>query len=168
MAEFDMRMARAREMNAGKADAYSAGLLTREESYYFRAWSAYQLDLVRAIQREGFPDVVEWPDEPPPYEVVSAPVMDAYNERMQKAATFIDGKADAYAAGTLSAEERHNYQAWSEYAKQCTAALDRDIYPTPVVWPAEPEPYKEPPQPAPIPPSAPTTDPAPEAPTDPA
>ncbi|MBR8055661.1 tail fiber assembly protein [Burkholderia vietnamiensis] len=164
MAEFDMRMAHARQMNAGKADAYSAGLLTREESYYFRAWSAYQLDLVRSIQRDGFPDVVEWPAEPPAYDVVIAPVMTSYAERMKKAAAFTDGKADAYAAGTLSVEERHNYQAWSEYAKQCTAALDRDLYPSPVAWPAEPEPYTAPPEPNPVPPSDPATEPAPDAP----
>ncbi len=101
MAEFDVRMAHARAMNAGRADAYSAGLLSREEAYYFRAWSTYQLDLVRAIQREGFPDAVSWPDEPASFEVASAPAMAEFDARMAKAATFTDGKAEAYAAHTL-------------------------------------------------------------------
>ena len=141
MAEFDLRMAHARTMNAGKADAYSAGLLSREDAYYFRAWSTYQLDLVRAIQRDGFPDVVSWPDEPASFEVASAPAMAEFDARMAKAATFTDGRADAYAAQALSPEDRYNYQAWTGYAEQLRRALDRDTFPTAVVWPDEPAPY---------------------------
>ncbi|MDR6469547.1 hypothetical protein J2777_003275 [Paraburkholderia graminis] len=164
MAEFDMRMTHARTMNAGKADAYAAGLLSREEAYYFRAWSAYQLDLVRAIQREGFPDAVSWPDEPVPYEVASAPAMAEYEARMTKAATFTDGKAEAYAARTLSAEDYFNYQAWTAYAEQCTRALDRDTFPSAVVWPDEPAAYT-PPIELPV---TPPTQSAPDTPADPA
>jgi hypothetical protein len=166
MGEFDVRMSHARAMNAGKADAYAAGLLSRAEAYYFRAWSAYQLDLVRAIQHEGFPDAVSWPNEPTPFEVASAPAMAEYETRMAKAATFIDGKADAYAARTLTPEEHYNFQAWSAYAEQCTRALDRDTFPRAVVWPDEPPAYVPPVYPAPVLPEG--TEPAPETPADPA
>jgi hypothetical protein len=164
MAEFDMRMTHARTMNAGKADAYAAGLLSREEAYYFRAWSAYQLGLVRAIEQAGFPDVVSWPDEPASYEMASAPAMAEYEVRMAKAATFTDGKAEAYAARTLSAEDYFNYQAWTAYADQCTRALDRETFPNAVAWPDEPEAYT-PPVELPV---APPTESAPEAPAEPA
>jgi len=168
MAEFDVRMAHARAMNAGRADAYSAGLLSREEAYYFRAWSTYQLDLVRAIQREGFPDAVSWPDEPASFEVASAPAMAEFDARMAKAATFTDGKAEAYAAHTLAAEAYYNYQAWSAYAEQCKRVLDRETFPNAVVWPDEPPAYTPPASPIPIGPSEPQTEPAPETPADPA
>jgi len=168
MAEFDVRMAHARAMNAGRADAYSAGLLSREEAYYFRAWSTYQLDLVRAIQREGFPDAVSWPDEPASFEVASAPAMAEFDARMAKAATFTDGKAEAYAAHTLAAEAYYNYQAWSAYAEQCKRVLDRETFPNAVVWPDEPPAYTPPASPIPIGPSEPQTEPAPETPAEPA
>ncbi|BCB23195.1 tail fiber assembly [Burkholderia phage FLC5] len=167
MAEFDMRMTKARTMNAGKADAYAAGLLSREEAYYFRAWSAYQLGLVRSIQHEGFPDAVSWPDEPASYEVASAPAMAEYEARMAKAATFTDGKAEAYAARTLPAEDHYNYQAWSAYAEQCTRALDRDTFPSAVVWPDEPPAYVPLANPLPALPDT-GNEPAPETPADPA
>jgi hypothetical protein len=168
MAEFDVRMSNARTMNAGKADAYAAGLLSREEAYYFRAWSAYQLGLVRAIQREGFPDAVSWPDEPVPYEVASAPAMAEYEARMTKAATFTDGKAEAYAARTLPAEDHYNYQAWTAYAELCTRALDRDTFPAAVVWPDEPTTYTPPLDLPVIPPGDAQPETAPETPADPA
>ncbi|AXE93972.1 tail fiber assembly protein [Paraburkholderia terricola] len=167
MADFDVRMAHARAMNAGKADAYAAGLLSREEAYYFRAWSAYQLDLVRAIQREGFPDAVSWPAEPASFEVASGPAMAEFDARMAKAKAFTDGKADADAAGELSAEDHYNYQAWSLYQIELTAAINRETFPAAVTWPAEPAPYTPPPA---IPPIAtePGNEPAPETPADPA
>jgi Caudovirales tail fibre assembly protein, lambda gpK len=168
MAEFDVRMAHARTMNAGKADAYSAGLLSREEAYYFRAWSAYQLDLVRAIQREGFPDAVSWPDEPASFKVASAPAMAEYEACIAKAATFTDGNAEGYAAHTLTAEAYYNYQAWTAYAGQCARVLDRETFPHAVVWPDEPPAYAPPVTPAPIEPDDPQTEPEPETPADPA
>jgi hypothetical protein len=64
MAEFERRMTLARAKNAGKADAYAAGLLSEVEIDRFRLWSAYQLALVRAIEQDGFPDAVVWPTEP--------------------------------------------------------------------------------------------------------
>jgi hypothetical protein len=167
MAEFDMRMTRARAENTGKADALAAGLLTREQAYYFRAWSTYQLDLVRAIQSEGFPDAVQWPSDPVPFEEASAPAMKEYELRIAKASTFTDGKAEAYAARTLSDEDRYNYQAWTAYAELCTRALDRETFPLAVVWPDEPAPYVPPPSPTPVADGT-QTEPAPEAPADPA
>ncbi|KVD05128.1 phage tail protein [Burkholderia ubonensis] len=67
MAEFNRLMGVARSENAGKADAYSAGLLNDEGIYYFKAWSAYQMALVAAIEVDTFPDGVKWPDMPAPY-----------------------------------------------------------------------------------------------------
>ncbi|KWD80422.1 tail fiber assembly protein [Burkholderia ubonensis] len=67
MAEFNRLMGVARSENAGKADAYAAGLLDDEGIYYFKAWSAYQMALVGAIQDDTFPDAVKWPEMPAPY-----------------------------------------------------------------------------------------------------
>ncbi|MEM4986250.1 tail fiber assembly protein [Collimonas sp. H4R21] len=64
MVEFERRMTLARAKNAGRADAYAAGLLSEVEIDHFRLWSAYQLALVRAIEQDGFPDAVVWPTEP--------------------------------------------------------------------------------------------------------
>lgn len=156
MAEFDARMTRAREMNAGKADALAAGLLSPEEAYYFRAWSTYQLDLVRAIQRDGFPDVVTWPADPVPFEVAMAPVMAEFEVRMAKATSYTDGKVDAYAARTLPPRESYEYRVWSEYASTLCTMIESD--PLPISnWPADPQPFPEPP---PEPPEASPADPA--------
>ncbi|NML31779.1 tail fiber assembly protein [Paraburkholderia antibiotica] len=67
MAEFDRRMAKARSENAGKADAIAAGLLDDEQVYYFKAWAAYQMALVRAIENAASPDDIQWPDTPAPW-----------------------------------------------------------------------------------------------------
>ncbi|CAJ9165133.1 phage tail fiber assembly protein [Burkholderia pseudomallei] len=67
MAEFERRLAIARRENLGKADAYAAGQLDDEQTYYFKAWSAYQMALVAAIQADTFPDAIEWPATPAPY-----------------------------------------------------------------------------------------------------
>jgi hypothetical protein len=138
MAEFDRRMARAREANSGKSDAYAAGLLSREEAYYFRAWSKYQLDLVRVVQRPDFPASVDWPADPIDYETASAPAMAEYAARIAKAEAFMDGKADDYAEGKLSEVDAYNYRSWSDYADVCTRALDRETFPFDVKWPDEP------------------------------
>ncbi|WP_153075776.1 tail fiber assembly protein [Paraburkholderia bonniea] len=77
MTEFELRLDRARKQNAGKADAFAAGLLSDEEIYYFKAWASYQMALVAAIEKSTFPDAVDWPDTPaayaPPPPVVDAP-----------------------------------------------------------------------------------------------
>jgi hypothetical protein len=67
MAEFSRLMAVARRQTTGKADAYAAGLLDDEQIYTFKAWSAYQMALVSAIEHESFPDVVDWPPMPAQY-----------------------------------------------------------------------------------------------------
>jgi hypothetical protein len=79
MAEFERLMDIARRANAGKADAYAAGLLDDEGIYYFKAWSAYQMALVAAISSDGFPENVAWPEPPAPYvpTPVDAPAPDA-------------------------------------------------------------------------------------------
>ena len=64
MAEFDQLMALARAKNAGKADGYAAGLLSPTEAAIFKAWSNYQLDLVRVINAPDFPAVRNWPEQP--------------------------------------------------------------------------------------------------------
>ncbi|KVN10539.1 phage tail protein [Burkholderia stagnalis] len=145
MAEFEARMTHARTRNAGKADAYAASLLSREEVYYFRAWSTYQLDLVRAIQADGFPNAVHWPDEPASFEIACGPALAEYDARMKKAKSFTDGKAEANAAGKLSAEDEYNYRAWTAYADQLTRAIDRESFPHAIAWPDEPAPYVAPP-----------------------
>ncbi|MCA8165162.1 tail fiber assembly protein [Burkholderia cepacia] len=78
MAEFERLMDIARRANAGKADAYAAGLLDDEGAYYFKAWSAYQMALVSAISADTFPEAVAWPSTPEPYvpPPVSAPASD--------------------------------------------------------------------------------------------
>ncbi|MBB5469163.1 hypothetical protein HDG32_005310 [Paraburkholderia sp. CI2] len=67
IADFERLMARARNENAGKADALAAGLLDDEQTYYFKAWSAYQMALVRALKTAASPDDVQWPDTPAPW-----------------------------------------------------------------------------------------------------
>jgi hypothetical protein len=67
MTEFELRMSKARAQNTGKADALAAGLLDDEQTYYFKAWSAYQMALVSAIESDTFPDAVKWPDTPALY-----------------------------------------------------------------------------------------------------
>ncbi|KUZ46028.1 tail fiber assembly protein [Burkholderia territorii] len=74
MAEFERLMEIARRANAGKADAYAAGLLDDEGIYYFKAWSAYQMALVSAINADTFPDAVAWPETPAPYVAPAEPV----------------------------------------------------------------------------------------------
>jgi len=158
MAEFDMRMNRARAMNNGKSDAYAAGLLSVSDAYYFRAWSAYQLDLVRAIQAEGFPETVSWPADPMPFEEASAPAMAEFDRRMAIALAKTDGKADAYAARTLLAKEFYEYQVWTAYQEALKRAITRETFPNAVVWPDEPAPYDPPPTPVLETPTAPADD----------
>lgn len=87
--------------------------------------------------------------------------MAEYDARMAKAATFIDGNAEACAARMLSAEAYYNYQAWTTYAEQCKRVVDRETFPNAVVWPEEPLAYTLPAAPIAIEPSDPQTAPAP-------
>lgn len=64
MKEFEALLADARAVNAGKADAYAAGLLSPAQVALFKAWANYQLDLVRVIESADFPDNVTWPSLP--------------------------------------------------------------------------------------------------------
>jgi hypothetical protein len=143
MAEFESRMSRARAQNQGKADAIAAGLLSREEAYYFRAWSAYQLALVRAIQADGFPDDVSWPDDPAPFDTVAVPVMTEFDARMAKAKSYTDGREAANVAGTLSPREAYEFREWTAYQASLSRALESDPFPA-IRWPDEPSPWPEP------------------------
>ena len=65
MAEFERRLEAARKANAGKADAYAAGLLDDEGVYHFRPG----LPDGTRFGRPGrhVPDAVTWPTTPAPY-----------------------------------------------------------------------------------------------------
>jgi hypothetical protein len=86
MAEFSRLMAQARRHTAGKADAYAVGLLDEEQVYTFKAWSAYQMALVSAIEEDSFPDAVDWPPTPGPYIPIPASEVsaDEANERIEQ------------------------------------------------------------------------------------
>ncbi|WP_186091166.1 tail fiber assembly protein [Burkholderia gladioli] len=64
---FDQLMANAKKANDGKADAYAAGLLDDEGIYYFKAWSAYQMALVAAMNSTDASATITWPKTPAPY-----------------------------------------------------------------------------------------------------
>lgn len=64
MQEFEALLADARTANAGKADAYAAGLLSPAQAALFKAWANFQLDLVRVIDSATFPDDFAWPAKP--------------------------------------------------------------------------------------------------------
>ncbi|CAJ4535225.1 phage tail fiber assembly protein [Burkholderia pseudomallei] len=91
MAEFERRLAIARRENLGKADAYAAGQLDDEQTYYFKAWSAYQMALVAAIQKDTFPEAIAWPDTPAPY--VPPPPEPVAPEGVPPAAPAVAGDA---------------------------------------------------------------------------
>ncbi|KAG0162548.1 hypothetical protein DFQ28_001742 [Apophysomyces sp. BC1034] len=147
MAEFETRLNNARTMNAGKADAYSAGLLSNEQAYYFRQWAAYQLALTRAIQQEGFPDDVAWPDEPAAYAGVHAAAMAEFDARLAKARAQLEGKA--HADEILSPEQCYTVTAWSAYIDALKRAVKSDAFPDAVTWPDAPQPYTPSAQPRP-------------------
>ncbi|WP_338862502.1 tail fiber assembly protein [Mycetohabitans rhizoxinica] len=71
MREFDRRMSEAQAANAGKADAYAAGLLSDEQVALFKAWSHYQMELVRAVNAADFPAHVQWPAPPDEQAIVT-------------------------------------------------------------------------------------------------
>ncbi|NTZ82405.1 tail fiber assembly protein [Burkholderia metallica] len=64
MAEFEKRRAVAAQKNFGKADAFAAGLMTVAEVAVFKAWAAYQMELVRIVSEPTFPEGIVWPAEP--------------------------------------------------------------------------------------------------------
>jgi hypothetical protein len=142
MAEFDTRLAHAREINAGKADAHAAGLLSREETYTFLAWSAYQLELVRVIQAAGFPETAQWPDPPQPFEAACGAMLAEYEARMEKARTALD--ADTHADDTDSLDGPSNRRAWEAYRNALMREVDSHLLDRKVVWPDEPAPREAP------------------------
>jgi hypothetical protein len=64
MEQVDIRMKRAQQENYGKGDALTLGLLTPLEAAMYRAWSEYQMALVRLTQNADFTREIQWPDLP--------------------------------------------------------------------------------------------------------
>ncbi|POR46751.1 virus tail fiber assembly protein lambda gpK [Paraburkholderia eburnea] len=77
MQEFEALLALARAANAGKADAYAAGLLSPAQAALFKAWANYQLDLVRVIDSADFPNDFAWPAKPDPDAIAAQVEADA-------------------------------------------------------------------------------------------
>ncbi|MCF7695300.1 tail fiber assembly protein [Mycetohabitans sp. B2] len=64
MAEFHIRMAKARAANLGEADALAAGMLSDLDEALFKAWAQYQVTLVNVFDSPNFPQNLVWPEEP--------------------------------------------------------------------------------------------------------
>ncbi|WP_052494494.1 tail fiber assembly protein [Cupriavidus basilensis] len=64
LAEMERRVIQARQMTAGKADAFAAGLLSDAEVASFKAWAAYQLAVAKVVDQAGYPASIVWPDPP--------------------------------------------------------------------------------------------------------
>lgn len=64
MAEFNVKMAKARAANLGKADTLASGMLEVFDAELFKAWAIYQMDLVRVTSDPEFPAGCKWPPEP--------------------------------------------------------------------------------------------------------
>jgi len=139
MAEFNARMELAREKNRGKADAQAAGMLTPEETYYFRAWAAYQLALVRVVESDGFPATIEWPDDPAPFDEVCGEMMAEFDARMEVARDELAANAAAYAERSLTGDERARYDEWTVYTRELSRELDAHLLDGKPKWPDAPE-----------------------------
>lgn len=148
MAEFDRLMAIAREANAGKADAHSAGLLNALETALFKAWSAYQLDLVRVVNSNDFPIVADWPEEPnveaitaavEAEEAAKAAARAEYDALLVLANEATAGKAEAYTAGQLDAVQRAIHEAWLSLLLQLQHLAVAPTFPLGITWPAQPD-----------------------------
>ncbi|MDT4830714.1 hypothetical protein FQZ97_641880 [compost metagenome] len=83
MAEFERRLDIARKKNAGKNDAFAADLLTPQEAALFKAWAAYQMDLVRQVSAEDFPKNCVWPEEPDEAEIAAQVEAEAEAEQTE-------------------------------------------------------------------------------------
>lgn len=64
MQEFSQRLESAQRATWGKADANAAGLLDDVALAQYKAWAAYQMQLVGTIDAPDFPKNVSWPTEP--------------------------------------------------------------------------------------------------------
>lgn len=142
MAEFEALMTMARDKNRGKSDALAAGMLTTEEKYYFQAWSAFQLALVRIIESDGFPSGTQWPGEPVPFDQACGSMLAEFEARMSVAREELAESADAYAARALSGEEILRYDEWTFYARALQIELDAHLLDGKPTWPKAPEPVR--------------------------
>lgn len=93
MAEFERRMTKAQTVNKGKQDALAADLLSPLEVALFKAWAAYQMALVRAIESPEFPARAVWPDEPDALAIAER--VKAEQAEKEKAAESADPSHDA-------------------------------------------------------------------------
>ncbi|TKC83830.1 tail fiber assembly protein [Trinickia terrae] len=96
MAAFEKRRAVAVQKNFGKADAFSAGMMTAAEVAVFKAWAAYQMALVRIVSAPNFPDDVVWPDEPDEAVTIA---------QAEEAAAAVKAQLEADAAARLAAAQ---------------------------------------------------------------
>ncbi|MBN3725630.1 tail fiber assembly protein [Burkholderia sp. Ac-20379] len=123
---FDMLMTKAKKANEGKADAYAAGQLDAEGIYYFKAWAAYQMALVGAMDAAaGSPDAIVWPAQPAPY---VAPA--AAPDNTPAAAS------DAAPAATQTQTQTQTQQDPAATAAPQDAASAQESTPTPAAAPA--------------------------------
>ncbi|MEJ0003467.1 MAG: tail fiber assembly protein [Pararobbsia sp.] len=115
MAEFESRMDEARSTNAGKADAYAAGLLDELGVAMFKAWATYQLDLVRVLSALGFPADRSWPVAPVEEQIARQVEIDRQTREAEKA----------------EAERVETEKAVAENNEAENAVLDADDFLTP-------------------------------------
>lgn len=124
MAEFDAKMETARAANAGKADAYAAGLLSAVEVAVFKAWAAYQMDLVRVVSAPTFPENIHWPDEPDVHTVTANVLAE------QAAADRLEKERAAEAAAVEAARQAAEQvipEAASEVTSEGTTEAPNDV-----------------------------------------
>ncbi|WP_204117375.1 phage tail protein [Paraburkholderia sp. C35] len=137
MAEFDVRMERARAANFGKGDALISGVLSPGDRAVFQAWANYQMKCTAIIHAPEFPNVCDWPDEPDEAAVYAKGVADdaaeekARQDAAQKTRDETQAAMDVAAAAMakergliFSADEDPQAQAAAELAAQNAAASD--------------------------------------------
>lgn len=122
--EFETRLAAARQANAGRADAYAAGLLNGTEAALFTAWAEYQMKLVRIVSAPSFPENLEWPSEPDPIEIE--------RDCRLKVADALIGKATE-----TGDTERLNLA--NQYRQALLDVIEQPGFPDDFVWPSVPE-----------------------------
>jgi hypothetical protein len=121
--QMDVRMERARQANWGKADAHSLGLLTPFEVGMYKAWSEYQIALVRLAQNADYTKEVAWPEEPKEAEVKAT--VDAEQAELQRQK---DEQAayEAKMAADLAEQARQQAEAEARAAAQQAADAATD------------------------------------------
>ncbi|WP_175712147.1 phage tail protein [Burkholderia ambifaria] len=145
MAEFEARLGRAQQMNMGKADAYSAKLLSLEDAYYFRAWTAQQLELTRVIRSPDFPRQIAWPADPQPFEIACRDAIAEFEARAAQAQAFLDALLKDRDRASFTPTELQNCRAFELYLEAIKAAIYNGIGNATIEWPQEPAILPDPP-----------------------